>query len=164
MRRSFAKLVHEAMSKDDRIYVVTADLGFGLWNDIQRDFPDRFVNVGAAEQLMIGLAIGLQYQGKIPLCYSISPFLYCRPFELIRTYVDHEDIPIKLVGSGRDRDYHIDGYSHFATDDVKVLSNFDNILKFFPNGIGEMSEYFEKFIYCNKPSYMGLSKKVNPNE
>jgi len=60
MRKECAQLLLEEMSVDDRIRVVTADLGFGILDNIRNAYPDRFYNVGAAEQLMIGVAIGMQ--------------------------------------------------------------------------------------------------------
>ena len=83
-RREFVNLLINEMNKNEKIFLLTGDLGFGLFDDIRKDFPNRFINVGSCEQLMIGLAVGLSYEGWIPLCYSITPFLLYRPFEFIR--------------------------------------------------------------------------------
>ena len=90
MRRDFAKKIYDLMNKDDRIYLITADLGYGVLNDIRRDFPNRSTNVGSCEFLMVGMAIGLEQSGYIPICYSITPFLLYRPFELLRNYLNNE--------------------------------------------------------------------------
>src|SRR5210317_1194008 len=127
MRRDFAKLLYNLMDKDDRIFLVTADLGYGVLNDIRRDFPERAINVGSSEMLMVGIAIGLAQNGYIPVCYSITPFLLYRPFELIRNYLNYEGANVKLVGSGRDDDYSHDGISHWAGDDIDVMSSLKNI-------------------------------------
>ena len=105
MRKLFSQLLHKEMSRDERIVLITGDLGYGLWDRIRIDYPDRFYNVGSAEQLMVGTACGFAMEGMKPLCYSITPFLLYRPFELIRNYLDHEEIPVKLIGGGRDDDY-----------------------------------------------------------
>ena len=75
MRKLFAKMLHKEMGKNKDICLITADLGYGLWDSIRRDFPERYYNVGSAEQLMIGLAVGLAMEGKIPFAYSITSFL-----------------------------------------------------------------------------------------
>ena len=110
-RREFVNLLINEMNKNEKIFLLTGDLGFGLFDDIRKKFPNRFINVGSCEQLMIGLAVGLSYEGWIPLCYSITPFLLYRPFEFIRNYLNHELANVKLVGGGRDKDYKNLGFS-----------------------------------------------------
>src|SRR5205814_3727183 len=100
------------MEKDDNIWTLTADLGFAMLDQIRDDFPDRFLNVGAAEQSMIGTAIGMTLSGKRVFCYSITTFLIYRAFEWHRNYLHHEQIPVFLIGSGFDNDYKHDGISH----------------------------------------------------
>jgi transketolase len=142
------------MNKNEKIFLLTGDLGFGLFDDIKKDFPNRFINVGSCEQLMLGLAVGLSYEGWIPLCYSITPFLLYRPFEFIRNYLNHELANVKLVGGGRNKDYKTLGFSHWAEDDVKIISSLDNIKIYKPEKMS--SEIFKEFIYNNKPSYINL--------
>ena len=81
MRRLFADTLYEQMKTNDRIWLLTADLGYKLWDQIRDDFPDRYLNVGAAEQAMLDIACGLALEGKIPFCYSITTFLIYRPFD-----------------------------------------------------------------------------------
>ena len=83
MRKEFAKILHQEMSANEDIVVLTGDLGYGLWDKIRIDYPDRFWNVGSSEQLMMGMASGMAMDGKIPFVYSITPFLLYRPFEFI---------------------------------------------------------------------------------
>jgi transketolase len=127
MRKQFAELLHTIMTENENVILLTADLGYGLFDKIRKDFPSRFYNVGASEQLMIGIGVGLTYAGKIPVCYSITPFLLYRPFEMIRNYVNHEKAPVKLIGGGRNKDYAHDGFTHHAEDDTAIMSNFKNI-------------------------------------
>ena len=135
MRRDFAKKLYDAMEKDNRIFLITADLGYGVLDDIRRDFPKRAINIGSSEMLMVGIAVGLAQSGYIPLCYSITPFLLYRPFELIRNYMNYEKANVKLVGSGRDDDYAHDGISHWAGDDMSVMSTLKNIKLYKPRDI-----------------------------
>jgi len=153
-RREFVSLLINEMNKNEKIFLLTGDLGFGLFDDIKKDFPNRFINVGSCEQLMLGLAVGLSYEGWIPLCYSITPFLLYRPFEFIRNYLDHELANVKLVGGGRNKDYKTLGFSHWAEDDVKIISSLDNIKIYKPEKMS--SEIFKEFMYNNKPSYINL--------
>jgi len=157
-RKAFVPLLYEEMKKNQDIVFVTADLGYGHFDHFRDQFPDRFINVGAAEQLLMGVGIGLALDGKIPILYSMTPFLLYRPFEFIRNYVDYEKIPVKLCAAGRDKDYDWLGWSHWATDDKDHLSGFKNIKKFWPEGRVEMQKCFKEMIYNNKPCYVNLSR------
>jgi transketolase len=156
MRRDFAKKLYDAMEKDTRIFLITADLGYGVLDDIRRDFPKRAINIGSSEMLMVGIAVGLAQSGYIPVCYSITPFLLYRPFELIRNYMNYEKANVKLVGSGRDDDYAHDGISHWAGDDVDIMTALKNIQIYKPEKMTD--EVFTKFMYNDKPSYINLSR------
>lgn len=139
------------MQNNWSVYFITGDLGFGLADKIRDDFPDRFINVGAAEVTMLGVGIGLALDGKIPICYSITPFLLFRPYEGIRNYLHHEQIPVILVGSGRGKDYEHDGFSHWAEDDVDALRHLD-IERYYDY------ESLEDIVVKNKPAYINLSR------
>lgn len=158
MRKLFASLIDKKLKSDKDIVFLTADLGFGLFNDFKLQLPNQFYNVGASEQLLIGAGIGLANSGKIPICYSITPFLLYRPYEFIRNYVNYENIPVKLVGAGRDRDYSHDGISHWAEDDEECLSVFKNITIFKPKTDEELVNGFDEFIHSKKPSYLNLKR------
>lgn len=156
MRKVFSQLLHERMSVDPRIVVLTGDLGYGLWDKIRLDFPKRFYNVGSSEQLMLGAACGMAMEGKVPFVYSITPFLLYRPFEFIRNYLDHEQIPVKLIGGGRDQDYGKLGFTHWAEDDRKIMNCFDNIETFHPSHDGELRAILDILVENDGPSYLNL--------
>ena len=158
MRKKFSSLLYDEMACDERIVLLTGDLGYGLWDKIKLDLPDRFYNVGSSEQLRMGMATGLAMEGKIPVVYSITPFLLYRPFEIIRNYLDHEKIPVKLVGGGRDKDYGYLGFSHWSEDDKKIMNCFDNISVNHPKDDKELEAMFREFIYSNNPHYVNLSR------
>ena len=158
MRRLFSKLLHEEMSKNDDIILLTGDLGYGLWDNIRNDFESRFFNVGSAEQLLLGTAVGLAMDGKLPVVYSITPFLLYRPFELLRNYLNHEKIPVKLVGGGRNKDYGYLGFSHWAEDDKRIMSCFSNILSNHPEDHEQLQKYFKPFLYSEYPEYLNLKR------
>lgn len=158
MRGYFAQCIHQAMKKNNKIWVLVNDLGFGMWDFVRKDYPNRFVNVGAAEQALIGAACGLSLEGKIPICYSISSFLLFRPFELIRNYINREKIPVILAGSGRDKEYLQDGFSHFANEDKQIMSMFKNITAIWPEDKAEIPKIVGKMLKSNKPWYINLKR------
>tara|TARA_B100002019_G_scaffold291246_2_gene310875 strand:+ start:595 stop:1065 length:471 start_codon:yes stop_codon:yes gene_type:complete len=156
MRKQFAEYLHHEMAQDERIYLLTGDLGYGLWDKIKIDYPDRFINFLSSEQLMMGAAVGLALEGKTPVVYSISPFVLYRPFEWIRNYLNHENINVKLVGGGRDKDYGYLGFSHWAEEDLDILSAFKNIRAIKPKKLTE--NIFKGFIHSIHPSYINLKR------
>tara|TARA_R100001224_G_C4026764_1_gene151236 strand:- start:1725 stop:2201 length:477 start_codon:yes stop_codon:yes gene_type:complete len=158
MRKTFSTLLHKEMARNDKIVLLTGDLGYGLWDRIRIDYNDRFYNVGSSEQLLLGAASGMAMEGKIPVVYSITPFLLYRPFEIIRNYLDHEKICVKLVGGGRDRDYGYLGFSHWAEEDMEVMKTFKNIASMKPSTEEELKNKFVDFINNKKPSYINLKR------
>jgi len=146
------------MENNPNIYVLTGDLGYRVLDDIKRDFPTRFLNTGAAEQALLGIAVGLALEGIIPIVYSITPFLLYRPFETIRNYIDHENIPVKLIGSGRDNEYIENGFSHWSCEDKKVMAIFKNINSVWPESADEVSNLLPKLLIDNKPWYVNLKR------
>lgn len=166
MRREFHPIILNHMRRDDRIWVCTADLGYRMLDVIAAEFPNRFVNVGAAEQLLLGTAVGLAEEGLIPVCYTITPF-YWRAAEWIRNYVDHERVPVKLIGAGRGgmtpeglvyEDYRHDGWTHYAADDVKLFSCFPNIITYWPETVESLPRITDEWLYNDRPSYLNLRR------
>lgn len=160
MRKLFADLLLEEMNSNESVRLVTADLGFGILDKIKETHTNRFYNVGAAEHLMIGVGVGLAEQGVIPVCYSMSSFVLYRPFEMLRNYVNYEQVPVKLVGSGRDKDYSHDGVSHWAHDDEQVLAALPNIRVYKPTSLDELKQIWPEFINDKKPAYLNLVRKI----
>jgi transketolase len=158
MRGWFAYELYNQMAKDERIWLIVGDLGYKAFDYIRRDFPERFLNCGAAEQAMTGIATGMALNGKIPFVYSITTFLLYRPFETIRNYINHEKIPVKLIGSGRDKDYIHDGFSHWAEEDRKVLKIFNKIKALWPENKEEIPQIIDKMIKDNNPWYLNLKR------
>jgi len=158
VRKQFSERLHIEMSQNQNIVLLTGDLGYGLWDRIKIDYPNRFYNVGSAEQLMLGMASGMAMEGKIPIVYSITPFLLYRPFEIIRNYVDHEKLPVKLVGGGRDKDYGYLGFSHWASEDREVMKVFKNIKTLHPDTVEEMNDSFSMVTDPKIPLYINLRR------
>ncbi len=158
MRGWFAYELYNQMVKDKNTWLVTGDLGYKMFDFIKKDFPERFINVGSAEQAMLGVGIGLALEGKKPFVYSITPFLLYRPFETIRNYVNGESIPVRLIGSGRGMDYFHDGFSHWAKEDKKIIKIFKNITPVWPKTKEEIPGIVSKMVKVSKPWYLNLRK------
>ena len=158
MRGWFAYELYQEIKKNKDIWLVTGDLGYKMFDAIRDDFPERFLNAGSSEQAMMGIAVGLALSGKVPFVYSITPFLLFRPFETIRNYIDHEKIPVQLIGSGRDKDYKIDGFSHWSEDDRDVMKVFKNIDGFWPSEKEDIIGLLKTMIESKKPNYLNLKR------
>lgn len=129
---SYALYNQMKKDKDKDVWLLCFDLGYGVFDQHFKDFPERVLNLGASEAAGMDIAVGLAYEGKKVFTYTITPFYY-RAFETIRTYIDHEKLPICLLGSGRDDDYKHDGYSHNAEDIHDILKPLKNIQQYYPD-------------------------------
>lgn len=158
-RGQFSFELYKAMSKNDKIVLVLADLGFLQFDAHVEDFPDRVINCGAAEQAATGIAIGLAIKGKIPFIYTITNFVLYRNFEWVRNYIDHESIPVKLVGAGRDNDYDVDSYTHASVDAKYFLDGFPNIVQFWPTSNEEVTSAVEEMVKNDKASFLSVTRK-----
>lgn len=153
-RGLFAASLYERMLENKDIWLLAGDLGFGMLDKIMQDFPERAKNVGAAEQSLLGIAVGLALEGKIPFCYTITSF-YLRAAETIGLYLHGEQIPVKLVGSGRDDSYKADGPSHHGGLAQAYLGSL-NIVGIHPNHKEEVPDIVQKMIVNNKPTFLTL--------
>jgi len=158
MRKAFAGALHAEMERDGRIVMLTGDLGYGVLDRIRDDYTNRFWNMGAAEQLAVGAGIGLALDGKIPFVYSITPFLLCRPFEWLRNYLQHEGVPVRLVGVGMDDDYKHFGISHEAFDARAVLGLFPRIRTHFPQDAAELPGIVSSMCSYCAPAFLSLRR------
>lgn len=158
MRGWFAYEVAQHMKNNDDIYVVTADLGYGMWDHVKINYPDRFINTGAAEQAAMGLCVGLALAGKIPFFYSITNFALYRPFETIRNYISHEQIPVQIIGAGRNKDYAHDGISHWSEDYLQVLNALPGLVAHIPQTKEQMPSLVGELIDKRLPSFISLRR------
>ncbi len=121
MRRAFAETLAELAGQDPHILLLTADLGFMALEPFSERFPERFFNVGVAEQNLVGVATGLAEAGWIPFAYSIVPFAVLRAYEFIRNGPLFHGLPVRIVGVGAGVDYASNGLSHYGLEDVGAL-------------------------------------------
>src|SRR5258708_36075967 len=97
MRATFTKTLIELADHDPRIMLLTADLGYMVFEPFQQKHPERFINTGVAEQNIIGLATGLAESGFIPFTYSIVTFATLRPYEFIRNWPILHQLPLRIL-------------------------------------------------------------------
>jgi transketolase len=121
MRAAFVETLRELADHDDRVVLLTGDLGFSVIEPFAAAHPSRFINVGVAEANMIGLATGLAEQGFLPFCYSIATFASLRAYEQLRNGPVLHRLPVRVVGVGGGLAYGTAGRTHHALEDIGVL-------------------------------------------
>jgi transketolase len=158
MRDTFIQTLIELAESDERILLLTSDLGYMALEPFNDKFPDRFFNVGIAEQNMIGIATGLAEAGFIPFTYSIVPFAVLRPYEFIRNGPIAHQLPVRIVGMGGGLDYCYDGSTHYGQDDVGVLRIQPGITIVTPADYEQARSALIKTSHLPGPIYYRLSK------
>jgi transketolase len=121
MRNEFVDELVALAEADERVMLLTGDLGFMVLEGFEQRFPDRFINCGVGEQNMLGVATGLAEAGFVPFAYSIATFSTLRPYEFIRNGPALHDLPVRIVGVGGGFDYGHNGITHFALEDYAVM-------------------------------------------
>jgi transketolase len=121
MRAAFVSALHHLMDEDERVVLLTADLGFHVLEPLIDSHPQRVINVGVAEQNMAGVAAGLAHSGRIPFIYSIATFASLRGYEFIRNGAIVHGLPVRVVGIGGGFEYGAAGISHYALEDLGVM-------------------------------------------
>ncbi len=92
MRIAFVKTLHELAKKNKRIMLLSADLGFSVFEKFMEEMPHQYLNVGISEQNMTGVAAGMAIEGRLPVIYSIIPFVTMRNFEQIRNDICYQNL------------------------------------------------------------------------
>lgn len=121
MRSAFIKTLADLAQDDPRIVLLTGDLGFMAIEPFSERFPQRFINVGVAEQNMVGIATGLAESGFLPFVYSIVTFATLRAYEFIRNGPILQQLPVRIVGIGGGFEYGTAGPTHYGLEDVGIM-------------------------------------------
>jgi len=121
VRNAFVSTLVDLAQRDERVVLLTGDLGFTVLEPFAERFPDRFFNAGVAEQNMVGVATGLAEAGYTPYAYSIATFASMRAYEFIRNGPVLHRLPVRIVGVGGGMDYGHNGMTHFALEDVAIM-------------------------------------------
>lgn len=158
MRQKLIEELCRVARVDGRIVLLTADLGFGVLDQFTKEFPDRYFNVGVAEQSLIATATGLAEAGFVPYCYSIATFASLRGLEFIRNGPVAHRLPVRIIGIGPGMDYGFDGLSHFAVDDVGSLRCQPGLTIWTPSDESDVSSQLQLVNDLHGPVYMRISK------
>jgi len=162
MRTEFVAALCELASRDDRVVLLTADLGFGALEPFAEKFPNRYFNVGVAEQGMVSAATGLAEAGFVPYCYSIATFSSLRVIEFFRNGPVAHNLPVRMVGIGAGMDYGMDGLTHFAVDDVSMYLSQPNVLVWAPASPSEVADDLGTINEVSGPIYVRLVRRGTP--
>ena len=125
MRDRFAPVVSRLLDENPRVAVVLAEIGKDGFAEARRRHPDRVLNVGIREQLMIGAGAGLALTGLRPVVHTFASFLVERPFEQVKLDLGHQDVGAVLVSAAGSFDWPAGGYTHMAPGDVALLDTLD---------------------------------------
>ena len=163
MRNHFIKNLVTKAKKNKKIFLLVGDLGFSVVEEFADTYPDRFLNVGIAEQNMMGLAAGLASEGMHVFVYSIANFPTFRCAEQIRNDVDYHNLPVTIVSIGGGFSYGNLGYSHHAIQDYGLLRLMPNMMICSPGDLNETTNVLEYILDNPQPSYIRLDKSFNEN-
>ena len=132
MRKTFIDTLCKIAKDNENVWLLSGDLGYSVLEQFSRQFPNRYINTGVAEQNMMGVAAGLSLSGKIVFTYSISNFTVMRCLEQIRNDICYHNLNVNIVGVGGGFTYGSAGYSHHAVEDYGVLMPMPNMSIFVP--------------------------------
>ncbi len=156
MRERFYELAREALDEDERVAVVTAQIG----NEAIGEHPRHF-DVGIREQLMIGVAAGLALEGYRPVAHSYTPFLVERPWEFLKLDLGHNDLGAVLVSTGASYDAARAGRTHQAPEDVALVAALPGWTVHVPGHPEELERLFRRSLSGDDRVYIRLSEEEN---
>jgi len=166
MRDTFIERLYECMSSDDSIFFVSADFGAPTLDQLRADFPDRFINVGIAEQNLINVSTGLALEGFKVYAYGIALFITMRAYEQIRTSISVlsqvRDININLVGVGAGLSYDVVGPTHHCLEDSCIMNVLPGFNIFSPSDPVLTGKFVDYTLGHSGPKYVRLDGKAQP--
>jgi transketolase len=161
MRERFYETAAELVDRHDRIAVVIAEIGGSALLAAKRRHPDRVINVGIREQLMVGVASGLALAGFRPIAHSYAPFIVERPFEMLKLDLGHQDAGAILVSVGASYDSAASGRTHEAPEDVALVAALPGWRIFVPGHPDEADLMLREAASDNDRVYLRLCEQSN---
>ena len=162
MRNAFADEVTTLAGSDERVVMLSADIGNRLFDRFRERHAGRFYNCGIAEANMISLAAGLASCGLRPVCYTITPFITARCFEQIRVDVAYHEMPVIIVGTGAGLSYASLGSTHHSLEDITLLRSLPGMNVLAPADAMELRSCLRAALRSDNPTYMRIGKKGEP--
>ena len=164
MRDAFARGLFKVAQQNPKIFIIVADISPAASMDPYRNaFPDRFADVGVAEQTMIGMCAGLALRGFTPFAYTIATFTIYRPFEQVRDDLCYQNLPVTLVGVGAGLSYPSLGGTHWSQEDVGLMSSLPNMSIVAPCDPAELELAISACAANKGPTYLRLGKAGEPD-
>jgi transketolase len=161
MRDRFARVTTRLVDEDPRLAVVLAEIGLAGFARARRRHPDRIINVGIREQLMISVASGLALSGMRPIAHSYTPFLVERPFEQVKLDLAHQGVAAVLVSVGASYDASDNGRTHQAPEDVAMLSSLPDWEIHVPGHPDEVELLLRDAVAGDRAVYIRLAAQAN---
>jgi transketolase len=158
VRNTFIKTLTELAKDDPRIFLICGDLGYSVLEVFADQFPDRYLNVGIAEQNMMGVATGLSMEGYNVFTYSIGNFPTLRCMEQIRYDICYHSANVKIVAVGGGYAYGPLGVSHHTTEELGMLRTIPNLKVAAPGDPAEVAGVTKYFTSHSGPGYIRLNK------
>jgi len=166
MRDVFLKNILQSMEQNKDIFFVTADFGSPVLDDIRAKYPDRFLNVGIAEQNLINISCGLALEGYRVFAYAIAPFITMRCYEQIRINLallsNVRPINVTLIGVGAGYSYVVSGPTHQCYEDISIMRSLPNINIYSPSDSSQTDSVFHQIIGQNGINYVRLDAQLLP--
>ncbi|MEO5959010.1 MAG: transketolase C-terminal domain-containing protein [Opitutaceae bacterium] len=162
MRNAFAKEITRLAREDDRVVLLSGDIGNRLFDDFKAACPGRFFNCGVAEANMIGVAAGLAMSGFRPVCYTITPFITYRCLEQIRIDVCYHEAPVTIVGTGSGLSYASLGATHHSCEEMGMLRLLPGLAVMAPADSFEVQSCLRAALAHSGPAYLRIGKKGEP--
>ena len=159
MRTAFAQEITRLALEDDRVVLLSGDIGNRLFDEFKDKCPDRFYNCGVAEANMIGVAAGLAMSGLRPVCYTIAPFITYRCMEQIRVDVCYHHVPVTIVGTGAGLAYASLGCTHHSCEDIGMLRLLPGLVVAAPGDAHEVKGCLRAVLAQGEPAYLRIGKK-----
>lgn len=163
MRNAFADEVFKIAQEDDRLILLSGDIGNKLFDKFKTLGHSRFFNCGVAEANMMGVAAGMALSGLRPFVYTITPFTTARCFEQIRVDVCYHNAPVVIVGTGSGLSYADLGPTHHSLEDMAILRTLPGMRVFAPCDSSELRSLLHAVMKDNSPAYIRIGKKGEPN-
>jgi transketolase len=161
MRDRFVRVTSDLLDSDPRVAVVLADIGASSFEPARQRHPDRVINLGIREQLLIGVTSGLALSGLRPVAHTFAPFLVERPFEQIKLDIVHQGVGAVLVSAGGSFDYPFYGRTHQAPGDVALLDTLPGWTVHVPGHPDEAEAQLRAAVTADGPVYLRLSLPAN---
>ena len=162
MRAAFAKEIESLSELDERIVLLSGDIGNRMFDTYKGKFPDRFYNCGVAEANMTGMAAGLALCGLRPVTYTITAFNTVRCLEQIRIDVCYQNLPVIIVGVGGGLSYSSLNATHHALEDIAFLRVIPNMTVICPGDAWEVRSAIRAALKIDGPVYIRIAKKNEP--